>query len=431
MSTADELAKLDALRKSGVLTQGEFDAEKAKLLAGVPSSAASGSFQPSGAEAPQGGGWWQAPNGQWYAPVSYTDCRPPSAPSTPPADGSTLLSPTQASPVVGSESSVAAKSGFRRRKPLILAGACTVVIAIAAVSVIVSLGKSANSPSSAATKWSSSYTKGHAGTVCSAVLSSERAGCLLFEKGFALATKNFGIGSVQIEGNRALVVTTGTYCTTTSSGKGCVSNADSNLGFDSGHSFTTLWTDVTSLKGNARFWAFIVPTQKESGKWYVTLPYFASSTTSGGPSSTTTGGGSGNQDTAAESNLQTALIGADTFYTQYNQTYTGIYGGAGLSTITAVDTGLTYVPSPTASTDPSTISIRESAGEVLEMTAYAPASGTCWGILDMKSSTAAPVFPDYPETTAPGTYYFSNPQSSTGNCKATIMNPDFLSAYGW
>jgi len=32
MSTADELAKLDALRQSGVLTQEEFDAEKAELL---------------------------------------------------------------------------------------------------------------------------------------------------------------------------------------------------------------------------------------------------------------------------------------------------------------------------------------------------------------------------------------------------------------
>jgi hypothetical protein len=37
ISKADELMKLDALRQSGVLTQGEFDAEKAKLL-GVPLS---------------------------------------------------------------------------------------------------------------------------------------------------------------------------------------------------------------------------------------------------------------------------------------------------------------------------------------------------------------------------------------------------------
>jgi hypothetical protein len=44
MSNADELAKLDALRESGVLSQEEFDGEKAKLLAGrVPALAAVGS----------------------------------------------------------------------------------------------------------------------------------------------------------------------------------------------------------------------------------------------------------------------------------------------------------------------------------------------------------------------------------------------------
>ena len=33
LSVADELDKLDKLRQRGVLTQGEFDQEKAKLLA--------------------------------------------------------------------------------------------------------------------------------------------------------------------------------------------------------------------------------------------------------------------------------------------------------------------------------------------------------------------------------------------------------------
>ena len=44
MSIADELAKFDALRQSGVLTQEEFDAEKARLLAEAvnPAAAASG-----------------------------------------------------------------------------------------------------------------------------------------------------------------------------------------------------------------------------------------------------------------------------------------------------------------------------------------------------------------------------------------------------
>jgi hypothetical protein len=35
MSKADELVKLDALRQSGVLSEAEFDVEKAKLL-GAP-----------------------------------------------------------------------------------------------------------------------------------------------------------------------------------------------------------------------------------------------------------------------------------------------------------------------------------------------------------------------------------------------------------
>jgi hypothetical protein len=296
---------------------------------------------------------------------------------------------------------------------------------IAAVILIVSLGQSANSPSSVVTKWSSSYAKGHSATVCSALVPSQQAVCISSSKGYEETTKNFGIGRVHAEGDRSLVVTTGTYCSRSSSYKGCTSNTDPNLGFDSGQSFTTLWTDVTSLEGNPRLWSFIVPTQKESGRWYVTLPYFASSTT------TTTSGGSGNQDTDAESDLQTALTGADTFFTYANQTYTGIMGGTQYSSIAEIDTGLSYVGASTASTGPSTISIRESGGYVLVLTAYAPASGTCWGILDMKSSTVTPVFPDYPETTTTGTYYFSSQQSGAGNCKATITSPDLLSANGW
>jgi type II secretory pathway pseudopilin PulG len=42
-------------------------------------------------------------------------------------------------------------------------------------------------------------------------------------------------------------------------------------------------------------------------------------------------------NTAPQANLQTALTGADTFYTSNNQTYAGLYGGTGVSTITAID----------------------------------------------------------------------------------------------
>jgi type IV pilus assembly protein PilA len=59
-------------------------------------------------------------------------------------------------------------------------------------------------------------------------------------------------------------------------------------------------------------------------------------------------------NTAAQANLQTALTGADTFYTSNNQTYSNLMGGSasGVSTITAIDTGLTYTS--TAATTKST-----------------------------------------------------------------------------
>ena len=71
MSNADELAKLDALRKSGVLTQEEFETEKAKLLGGASPLAESGSS--SGAESSQGAVWWQASDGKWCAPELHPD----------------------------------------------------------------------------------------------------------------------------------------------------------------------------------------------------------------------------------------------------------------------------------------------------------------------------------------------------------------------
>src|SRR5271157_5143303 len=49
-------------------------------------------------------------------------------------------------------------------------------------------------------------------------------------------------------------------------------------------------------------------------------------------------------DTAAQSNLQTALTGAKTFYTQQNQTYTNIMNPA-TSNIQSIDVGLSFITS--------------------------------------------------------------------------------------
>jgi hypothetical protein len=138
------------------------------------------------------------------------------------------------------------------------------------------------------------------------------------------------------------------------------------------------------------------------------------------------------QNTAAQENLQTALTGADTFYTSANETYDGIMGGTAFSSITQMDTGLSFVGASTASTASNRISLSQSGGDVLVMTAYAPGSSICFGILDVKGPLAQPYFPDYPATaSAFNTYYFSSQQSVAGNCKATVTSAQHLSSNGW
>jgi len=99
-------------------------------------------------------------------------------------------------------------------------------------------------------------------------------------------------------------------------------------------------------------------------------------------------------NTAAQANLQTALTGADTFYTANNQTYAYIMWPTAVpavSTITAIDTGLTYV-SGIATTKSNTISLAANgaAGWVV-LAAYAPGTKDCWIIVDLKSAQTATV----------------------------------------
>ena len=124
-------------------------------------------------------------------------------------------------------------------------------------------------------------------------------------------------------------------------------------------------------------------------------------------------------NTAAQANLQTALTGADTFYTANNQTYAGLYGGTGVSTITAIDTGLTYV-SGSASTKSNSISINAlgSAGWVV-LAAWAPGTKDCWVILDQKSTQASGGVAGNTTYLAPGTYYGVIKATTTSSCVAS------------
>jgi type IV pilus assembly protein PilA len=124
-------------------------------------------------------------------------------------------------------------------------------------------------------------------------------------------------------------------------------------------------------------------------------------------------------NTAAQANLQTALTGADTYYTNANQTYSGIYvASATVSDLSAIDVGLTFV-SGTASTGPNVISFSTATNGnngALVLTAYAKGTKDCWIVIDLKSSIASPgVY----GATAPGTYYeVLRSQNTSSTCVA-------------
>jgi type IV pilus assembly protein PilA len=124
-------------------------------------------------------------------------------------------------------------------------------------------------------------------------------------------------------------------------------------------------------------------------------------------------------NTAAQANLQTALTGADTFYTANNQTYSNLYfAAAGVSSISAIDTGLTY-QSATATTKSNIISIYYSGLKgFLVMTAYSPGTKDCWVIIDQKAAQTAAVIGGEPAADwATGTYY-AVAKNGTVSCAA-------------
>jgi prepilin-type N-terminal cleavage/methylation domain-containing protein len=110
-------------------------------------------------------------------------------------------------------------------------------------------------------------------------------------------------------------------------------------------------------------------------------------------------------NTAAQANLQTALTGADTFYTSNNQTYTGLLGLTTLSGITAIDTGLTYY---------------SGVKGYLVMAAYAPGTKDCWVVIDQKAAQSAAVITGVPLAT--GTYYaVEKPPLPAAGCVANAI----------
>jgi len=135
-------------------------------------------------------------------------------------------------------------------------------------------------------------------------------------------------------------------------------------------------------------------------------------------------------NTAAESNLETAFTAAKSYYTTNNQTYKGL-DAAAFNTLGA---GVTGVDGSTPSTGPGTISIEATAGNNgVAMVTLAKGSGWCYGVLDMTSgseSVKASVGTTPPTITGPATVYFvTTGAAGTGSPAAVGSKACVASSY--
>ncbi len=119
----------------------------------------------------------------------------------------------------------------------------------------------------------------------------------------------------------------------------------------------------------------------------------------------------GANNTAAQSNLQTALTGAKAFYTNNNQSY-GVTGGALVTGEQGVGTGLTYqVGASTGNNSISVDTTTDGTGAIL--TNYSPGTTDCWGILDLTATQSAIM-----GQTAVGTYFWFQKNATPTTCNA-------------
>jgi hypothetical protein len=79
--------------------------------------------------------------------------------------------------------------------------------------------------------------------------------------------KNFAIGYTAVDGNEALVGTTGTFCSPDSS-PSCFTNTDPAAIFSTGKSFATLWSEANSSQTSSNAYS-LAPCIEVGGKWYL------------------------------------------------------------------------------------------------------------------------------------------------------------------
>lgn len=121
-------------------------------------------------------------------------------------------------------------------------------------------------------------------------------------------------------------------------------------------------------------------------------------------------------NTAASSNLQTALTGAETYYTTNNGSYSGILNGTAVSNITQEGTGLKYTSSSSSSSSTASgvIAVYDVDANDLVLAAW-NGSSRCYVIAAEKSQGGlTSVLPNIPSQ--PDTYYGWYAASSGASC---------------
>ena len=105
--------------------------------------------------------------------------------------------------------------------------------------------------------------------------------------------------------------------------------------------------------------------------------------------------------TTAQSNLFTALTAARTFYSANHDSYVGVEGGSqlasGVSSITGLDTGLTYISGHQVSIRPNVVSTYSPSPSVLVITTVGTGPRVCWGILSLRHNRTHPYLSAFPE----------------------------------
>ncbi|MHB1510453.1 MAG: prepilin-type N-terminal cleavage/methylation domain-containing protein [Acidimicrobiales bacterium] len=134
----------------------------------------------------------------------------------------------------------------------------------------------------------------------------------------------------------------------------------------------------------------------------------------------------GANNTAAQSNLQNALTGAKTYFTDSNQSYTGIETSTTTSNISQIGTGLTWVSGGAAKASTATgivsAKVTGTNGSALILVIDSAGTHTCWVIVDNTVGSTTAVSPlSTAESKNAGTWFGSEPVPTAGCVASTSM----------